>query len=291
MKPRKTGPYPYSPIIRRPKVRWPNGARVALWVIPNIEYFALDEPITTQKVPDVPGFSVRDYGNRIGVFRIMETLDRHGIRGTVALNSDLIVHHPEIIEEGNARGWEWMGHNESNTRYLNDMKEEEAAAAVRRTVEAITKGTGKAPKGWLSSGLHETWGTLDQLADNGIEYCANWIVDDQPVAMKLDDGRTIHAMPYSTEVNDKPAFERRFMTPGDFDQLIRRQFDTLWREGEHQARVMAIALHPYLIGMPHRIGALDSALAHICAHEGVWRATGSEIIAAWKGLAGSKSTT
>jgi peptidoglycan/xylan/chitin deacetylase (PgdA/CDA1 family) len=282
MKSRKTGPYPYSPIIRRPKVRWPNGARVALWVIPNIEYFALDEKITTDKVPDVPGFAVRDYGNRIGIFRIMETLDRHGVRGTVALNSDLIQHHPEIIEEGNKRGWEWMGHNESNTRYLNDMTDAEAAATVRRTVETIARGTGKAPRGWLSSGLHETWGTLDQLADNGIEYCANWVNDDQPVAMTLDDGRRIYAIPYSTEINDKPAFERRNVTADEFGNMIRRQFDTLWREGETQARVMAICLHPYLIGMPHRIGALDAALAHIVAHDGVWRATGSEIIDAWK---------
>lgn len=284
MKPRKTGPYPYSPIVRRPKVRWPNGARVAVWVIPNIEYFALDELITTTKIPDVPGFSVRDYGNRIGIFRIMDTLDRHGVRGTVALNADLIQHHPEIIEEGNKRGWEWMGHNESNTRYLNDMKEEDAVATIRRTVATITKGTGKAPKGWLSSGLHETWSTLDSLVDNGIEYSANWVNDDQPVAMTLDDGRRIYAIPYSTELNDKPAFEKRNMTSDQFEAMIRRQFDTLWREGETQARVMAICLHPYIIGMPHRIGALDNALSHIFAHEGVWRATGSEIIAAWKSM-------
>ena len=287
MKPRKTGPYPYSPIIRRPKVRWPNGARVAVWIIPNIEFFALDETIATPKVPDVGGFAVRDYGNRIGVFRIMEVLDRHGFRGTVALNSDLIEQHPEIIEEGNKRGWEWMGHNESNTRYLNQMSPDEEARTVRDTVTTITKGTGTAPKGWLGSGLQETWGTLDLLADNGIEYVADWVIDDQPVAMSLDDGRIIHAMPYSLELNDKPAFDRRFMSPGDFERMICRQFETLWREGETQARVMAIALHPYLIGMPHRIGALDDALAHICSHDGVWRATGSEILAAWKGISTS----
>ena len=147
MKPRKTGPYAYSPIIHRPHTRWPNGARVAVWVIPNIEFFALDEAIPVSaggsgKIPDVPGWSVRDYGNRIGVFRIMETLERHGIRGTVALNSDLIAHHPAIIEEGNKLGWEWMGHNESNTRRLNEMKEEEVAGTIRRTCETIAKGRG-----------------------------------------------------------------------------------------------------------------------------------------------------
>ena len=102
--------------------------------------------------------------------------------------------------------------------------------------------------------------------------------------MQLDGGKTIHAMPYSLEINDKPAFEKRNFAPDQFDAMIRRQFDVLWREGETQARVMAIALHPYIIGMPHRIGALDSALAHICAHEGVWLTTGAEILAAWKGM-------
>ncbi len=284
MKPRKTGPYPYSPIVRRPKVLWPNGNRVALWVIPNIEFFALDEVITAPKIPDVAGFAVRDYGNRIGIFRIMEVLDRHGVRGTVALNSDVCAQHPAIIEEGNKRGWEWMGHNESNTRRLNEMQPDEEAGAIRRTVETITKATGTAPKGWLGSGLQETWNTLPLLADNGIGYVADWIVDDQPVPMTLDDGRKLFAMPYSTELNDKPAYERRNLDAPQFDAMIRRQFDVLWREGETQARVMAIALHPYLTGMPHRIGALDSALEYICSHKGVWRATGAEIAAAWRSI-------
>ena len=289
MKPRTYGPYPYSPIISRPKSRWPNGARIALWVIPNIEFFALDEAIPVSaggsgKVPDIPGWSIRDYGNRIGVFRIMQVLERYGVRGTVALNSDLIAQHPEIIAEGNRLKWEWMGHNESNTRRLNEMKPEEEAGAIRRTVETITKGTGTPPKGWLGSGLQETWNTLPLLADNGIEYVADWVCDDQPMTMTLEDGRTLSTMPYSTELNDKPAFEKMCMSPGEFDAMIRRQFDTLWREGETQARVIGIALHPYLIGLPHRIGALDSALDYICRHDGVWLATGAEIAAAGKQL-------
>ena len=295
MKPRSYGPYAYSPIVRRPKVVWPNGNRVALWVIPNIEFFALDEAVPVSaggsgKSPDIPGWSVRDYGNRIGVFRIMDVLDRHGVRGTAALNSDICTQHPAIVEEGTARGWEWMGHNESNTRRLNEMKPEEEAGAIRRTVEVITKATGKAPKGWLGSGLQETWATLPLLCDNGIDYVADWICDDQPVPMSLTDGRQLMAMPYSTEINDKPAFEKRNMSAPEFDGMIRRQFDTLWREGETQARVMAIALHPYITGMPHRIGALDSALEYICSHKGVWRATGSEIAATWREIGSHKAT-
>ena len=150
MKPRSYGPFPYSPIIRRPHSRWPNGARVALWLIPNIEYFALTDMIPASaggggKVPDVSGWASRDYGNRIGVFRMMETMDRYGVRGTVALNANLCAQHPEIIEECRKRKWEFMGHNETNTKRLNEVPEGEDAAIVKRTVEKITNGTGA---GW-----------------------------------------------------------------------------------------------------------------------------------------------
>src|SRR6185312_3505946 len=120
MKPRSYGPFPYSPIIDRPRLEWPNGAHVALWIIPNIEYFSMMEKPggygAGAKIPDVVMWTERDYGNRVGVFRIMETLDKYDIRGTVALNSNLCAEHPRIMEEGEKLGWEWMGHNESNTR-------------------------------------------------------------------------------------------------------------------------------------------------------------------------------
>ena len=285
MKPSAYGPFPYSPIIRRPKLAWPNGARIAVWLIPNIEFFALTDGIPVSaggsgKAPDIPGWAARDYGNRIGVFRMMEVMDRYKARGTVALNASLCAHHPEIIEECLKRKWEFMGHNETNTKRLNEVAEGEDAAIVRRTVETITKATGAAPRGWLGSGLQETWGTLEQLADNGIGYVADWVNDDQPYVMTLEDGRTIMSVPYSTEINDKPAYEKHHRTADEFETMMRRQFDVLWREGETQARVMAIALHPYITGVPHRIGALDRALEYICGHDGVWLATGAEIAAA-----------
>ena len=120
MKPSRYGPFPYSPIVRRPCLTWPDGAHVALWVIPNIEFFSLMEKVPAGSggpgtpTPDIPTWSARDYGNRVGVFRLMQVLDRHGVRGTVALNSDLCVHHPEIIEEGRKLSWEWMGHCEQH---------------------------------------------------------------------------------------------------------------------------------------------------------------------------------
>jgi peptidoglycan/xylan/chitin deacetylase (PgdA/CDA1 family) len=286
VKPGPYGPFPYSPIIDRPPLTWPNGARVALWVIPNIEFFALHEKIPAATgtggapipAPDIPGWSVRDYGNRIGVFRVMEVLDRYGLRGTVALNSDLCEQHPRIIEAGMKRDWEWMGHNESNSRRLNAIDSSQEAQVIHNSLATIEKATGKRPKGWLSSGLQETWSTLDLLAAEGCEYVCDWVNDDQPYLMTLESGRTLISIPYSHVLNDKPQYERDHRTADEFQEMICRQFEVLYREGATSGRVMAVALHPYLTGMSHRIGALDGALEFICRHDGVWKATGSEIV-------------
>ncbi len=281
MKPRSYGPFPYSPIIERPKLEWPNGAHVALWIIPNIEYFSMQERPGGYggggKIPNVMMWGERDYGNRVGVFRLMETLDRYGLRGTVALNSNLCAEHPQIIAEGEKRKWEWMGHNESNTRRLNEAEPGEEANIIRRTLDTIGQATGRRPTGWLSSGLAQTWDTLDLLAAEGVEYQGDWCNDDQPYVMNLDHGRSILAMPYTLQLNDKSAIENRLVSADGFRQMICDQFDVLYREGAKSGRVMAIALHPYLIGVPHRIGALDAALKYICKHKKVWKATGSEI--------------
>ena len=277
------GPFPYSPIIHRPRLTWPNGANVALWVIPNIEFFSLEEKVpagsggTGAPVPDIPSWSARDYGNRVGVFRLMQVLDRYGIRATVALNADLCAQHPAIIEEGQKRSWEWMGHNESNTRRLNEAPPGEEPRIIHDALATIAQATGKRPLGWLGSGLQETWDTLDLLAAEGCEYVCDWTNDDQPYMMMLDGGRTLVSIPYSHEINDKPVFERAHRTSAEFQEMICRQFDVLYREGAESGRVMAIAIHPYLTGVPHRIDAFDQALAYICRHDRVWKATGTEI--------------
>jgi peptidoglycan/xylan/chitin deacetylase (PgdA/CDA1 family) len=228
-------------------------------------------------VPDIPSWSARDYGNRVGVFRLMQVLDRHGMRATVALNSDLCAYHPEIIEEGRKRGWEWMGHCESNTRRLNEAPPGEEKAIIRRALATIADATGARPVGWLGSGLQETWDTLDLLAAEGCEYVCDWTNDDQPYIMSLDGGGRLISVPYSHEINDKPVFERLHRTADEFSDMICRQFDVLYREGADSGRVMAIALHPYLTGVPHRIDAFDAALGYICGHARVWKATGAEI--------------
>ena len=237
MKPSPYGPFPYSPITARPRLRWPGDAQVALWVIPNIEFFSLMEKVPAGSggpgtpVPDIPSWSARDYGNRVGVFRLMRVLNRYGVPGTVALNSDLCAHHPEIIAEGQKLGWEWMGHCESNTRRLNEAPPGEEKGIIQRTLATIAKASGARPVGWLGSGLQETWDTLDLLAAEGCEYVCDWTNDDQPYEMSLDGGRRLVSVPYSHEINDKPVFERAHRTADEFREMICRQFDVLYREG------------------------------------------------------------
>ena len=280
MKPQRYGPFPYTPIIDRPKITWPGGARLALWVIPNVEFFPLNEAIPPrgpETVPDIINWAPRDYGARIGIFRIMEVLSRYDVRGTVTLNSEVCEMYPEIVQEGMKLDWEYMGHNQSNARLLSKIPPETEKDLIFDVLDTIGKFTGTRPRGWLGSALNETWNTLDYLADAGVTYVADWVNDDQPYLMDID-GRQMVSIPYSHEINDIPAFVGHNRTPEEFDQMIRRQFDTLYREGAESGRVMAICIHPYLIGMPHRISCLDSALDYICSHEGVWRATGSEIV-------------
>jgi len=280
MKPQKYGPFPYTPITKRPKITWPGGARVAFWIIPNMEFFPLDEPVPVGRpsvVPDIPNWSQRDYGARIGIFRIMEVLKNRDIRATVTLNSEVLDAYPEIVEEGMKLDWEFMGHNQSNARLLNAIPEDEEKGVILDCFDRIEKFTGTRPKGWLGSGLIETWNTLDYLADAGCQYVADWVNDDLPYLMDID-GKQMVSIPYSREINDIPQFEVHSRTPEEFDQMIRRQFDTLYREGEQSGRVMAICIHPFLIGLPHRIDCLGSALDYIQGHDDVWFATGSEII-------------
>ena len=285
MKPQRYGPFKYTPINRRPKIIWPDGNHVALWIVPNIETFPLNEPIPggTGVVPDVINWAPRDYGARVGVFRIMETLEKHGMRGTVALNSEVCADYPEIIEDAMALNWEFMGHNQSNSRYLHLMDDAPGREVVETTLNQIEGATGARPKGWLSSGLQQNWTTLDALIDGGVKYVADFVNDDQPYVMDVPGetgSRQICSIPYSSEINDLPQFMRLGRSAAEFTDLIQRQFDTLYHESVEtgSGRVMAICLHPFVIGVPHRISALDDALKYIFGHDGVWKATGSEII-------------
>lgn len=275
--------FDFSPIIDRPVLRWPNGARVAVWVIPNIEHFLFDRPstsitaVTTRFVPDVLNYSWRDYGARVGVWRMMEVMERYGVRGTVALNADVCDRYPRIIQAGNELGWEWMGHGKNNSMLMAEREEAEERQLVGDIIATIAKGTGKPPRGWLSPALTETHNTLDILAQSGIEYVCDWVNDDQPYPLRVKAGSVL-SIPYSCEINDIPAILDGKQSAETFGQMIKDQFDVLYEDGAKTGRVMSICLHPFLIGHPFRSKYLAEALKHIASHQEVWMATGSEII-------------
>jgi allantoinase len=177
MTPRRYGPLAYVPITRRPQLTWPGSARVALWVNPNIEFFGLDDvmpgnqnervPRDRAPIPNVRNWAVRDYGNRVGIWRIMEVLTRHGIRASAALNSQVCDHHPEIIEEAGRLGWELIGHNQTNALRLTEMDAAEERKALHATIDRIVAASGKRPVGWVGAGLRRAvWRPRDVIPDN-----------------------------------------------------------------------------------------------------------------------------
>jgi peptidoglycan/xylan/chitin deacetylase (PgdA/CDA1 family) len=283
MQPADYGPFPYVPITERPRLTWPNGAQIAVWVIPNLEFFPLTRGLSGHpfeakgKPPTVRPWAQRDYGNRVGIWRIMDVLSRLGIRATASLNADICLHHPQIVRAGVDLGWEFIGHNLTNTVRLTELDEAAERDTIARSARMIAEATGRRPIGWLGAGLAETWHTLDLLLDEDFRYVADWTNDDQPYLMNVG-GRQLVSMPYSYEVNDSPFLYYRNGTIDEFEKLIRRQFEVLYEEGAVSGRVMAICLHPFIIGVPHRIRGLESALKFIASHDKVWFATGGEIM-------------
>jgi allantoinase len=277
--------YDYSAITKRDAFELPGKARVALWLGINIEYFDIGgtEFATAGRFdsppPDVFDYAPRDYGNRVGIWRLMELLDHHHLKASVLLNSDVCEHYPIIVEEGRKRDWEFLGHCTSNSILLGGKGEAEERSIISTTLHVIEKSCGQRPLGWLSPALQETFNTPDILSEEGVKYVCDWCCDDQPFPMNVKKG-TMISVPYSLELNDIPAFIDHHLTPAQFREMIVDQFDTLYREGAEQARVMCIALHPFLIGQPFRIGWLDKALKYIKGHEDVWFVR-SRDIAAW----------
>jgi peptidoglycan/xylan/chitin deacetylase (PgdA/CDA1 family) len=279
--------FEFSPIVARNPLRWPNGARVAIWVIPNIEHFLFDRPatslvsLTASLRPDVLNYSWRDYGVRVGIWRMMEVMERYGVKGTVALNADVCGEYPQIIEAGKKLGWEWMGHGRNNSTLMAGLPEAEERQVIRDIYSAISQSTGEKPRGWLGPALTETHNTLDLLAEAGFDYVCDWVNDEQPYAMKVKSGR-MTSIPYSLEINDLPAILELKQSPAAFGQMIKDQFDVLYEDGAASGRVMSICLHPFIIGHPFRSKYFAEALKHIASREEVWLATGSQIIDAYR---------
>ena len=272
----------YSPIIERPRLEWPNGARVALWIAPNVEHYeylpdfdGLRNPWPRTPYPDAQQFSYRDYGNRVGFWRMADVMDRYGIRCCVSLNMAVLEHYPEICEAMVQRNWDFMSHGIYNTRYLHTYSEEEEREFYRDCIATLKRHTGKQLKGMLGPAISGTERTPDLMTEAGLIYHTDWMHDDQPVPIKVKTGKLI-SVPYSVELNDAPLFRNNY--EGEyFVRICKAQFDQLYKEGEGNGRVMCIALHPFLIGQPHRIKYLDEILSYIMSHDGVWQTTADDI--------------
>lgn len=274
--PNPLGPVPFR--SARTATRWtlPDGARLAVWVVPNIEFFPLDLPIPggTGNAPDVLSFAARDYGARVGFFRVLDALKEVGARGTAAVNASVVEAYPELIDAMREESWDVMGHSWTNSRRLDGLTEDAERREIALVTDTLAEAFGAPPAGWLGAGLAERWTTLDCLVENGYEYVADWATDDRP---DLTADSSLVTVPYALELNDKSAFDGRLLTPDEFAEMGIRTFDVLYREGAQEPRVMAISVHPYLIGVPHRIDALRRLLAHIREHENVWWTDGASV--------------
>jgi allantoinase len=272
--------YEWSVLPERAPVQWPGGARVALWISVALQWFPLDmkgqpfkPPGALQTAyPDLRHYTLRDYGNRVGIFRVMKALERHGIRASAAVNAAVAVRYPSVLEESVSRGWEVIGHGlDMDHLHYEGMPDEKSL--IEQTLARLPK-----VRGWLSPAKSESHRTLELLAEAGIEYVCDWVNDDMPYRMK-----GLYSMPHSSDIDDYAILVHNHHDEDAFRDQLTDQFDLLYEEsGKHGGRIMSVSLHPWVIGQPYRIGALESALAHIMRHPGVWPATGAEILDAWK---------
>jgi peptidoglycan/xylan/chitin deacetylase (PgdA/CDA1 family) len=278
-----SGMVPALTVADRPRVEWPDGKAVAVWVIPNIEQYRVDA-LEVPELPDVRGYSRRDYGNRVGIWRMFDVLSRLGIRGTVALNGEVAETYPQVVDRALELDWELMGHGMTNSTRLTHLQPDEERAVIADTRATIEK-LGTRMHGWLGPGLTESWSTLDLLADAGVEYTCDWVNDDLPYAFS----NGLWSMPYTLELNDMPLFSTPSISIADFERRIRDSFDVLVSEAPALPRVMSIALHPFLIGAPHRIRYLERALRYLVDSEQAWFATGHEILAHYRAATAAAS--
>ena len=281
--------YEWSPIIKRGALRWPDNARVALCVIVNLDHTEWSPPegsfsaslgggLGIRPFPDFSRFSHREYGHRVGIFRVLDVLERYGIKATVAMDVQTAENYPYLVNHCKDRGCEIIGHGISASQMItSDMPEQEEMEYIRACVEALRRATGTFPAGWLGPEFGESSRTPGLLAQAGISYVCDWVNDEQPYAMTEQPGE-LFALPVMLELDDVNALWDRRVTIDRYGQLLKDGFDTLYRDGDQNGRLMVLNLHPWLIGQPFRIGYLDDALGHMFQRQGVWAATGSQII-------------
>ena len=274
---------PYSAIIDRPPLTLPGGARMIIWTIVNVEEWDIERPMPRSVLsppmgqplmPDLPNWAWHEYGMRVGFWRLLDCLKRFDIPVTLAINGSVCATYPRVASAALEAGWEFIGHG-FNQRPMHQIEDE--LEVINQTIEAIRSFTGRVPRGWESPGLTETFDTIDHLAAAGIEYVADWVLDDQPVDIATKDGSVL-SIPYTVETNDITMIALQQHESREIFERTKAQFDQLYQESAKITRIMAISLHPYITGAPHRIGQLETFLSYLNDKPGVLMWTGEQIL-------------
>jgi allantoinase len=281
---RHHGRFGYEAIHARQDHAWPEGRRLAVYIGLNLEHFSFGEGLGAalappQPQPDVLNYGWREYGNRVGGWRLLDLLDELRLPCAALVNTALLDHCPDLVRAFAARGDEIVGHGHTNAQRQGEMSEADELALLRYCRERLANEVNAVPAGWLSPWISESVHTPDLLAEAGYRYTLNWCHDDQPTRMRTRGGEGLWAIPYPQELNDIPAVMARLMTGKEFADMVVDNFDEMLRQSDHQPLVMGIALHPYIVGQPHRLLHLRKALAHIAAtaSERTWWTTPGRI--------------
>ncbi len=283
MRPKANGRYDYSALPRRPVYNWPNGKRLAVYIGLNLETFAFGEGLGAKIAPsagepDVLNFAWRDYGNRVGAWRLAELFQAEDLPASVLVNSALYDEAPELIAAFSERGDEIVGHGRTNSERQGLLTEAEERALIAEATERIAGVEGRAPAGWLGPWISESAVTPDLLAEAGYRYVLDWTMDDQPVFLRTRGGGRILSVPYSQELNDIPAIVARQTSGADFADMIVDAFDEMLEQSQDAPLVMSVALHAYIVGQPHRLRPLRRALRHIARRsDKIWITTAGAI--------------
>ncbi|KMK65873.1 polysaccharide deacetylase family protein [Puniceibacterium sp. IMCC21224] len=284
------GRYDFQPITLRPDFDWPGGARLAVYLGMNLECFGFGDGLGAELAnggpqPDVLNYAWRDYGNRVGVWRMLDLFDRLGLPCTALVNSYMYDAAPGVVEAFRARGDEIAGHGRSNAERQGGLDEVAEAGLIAEATARITREEGQAPRGWLGPWISQSRVTPDLLQEAGYEYHLDWCHDDQPVWMRTRSGRIL-SVPYPQELNDIPQIVGRKREAAEFADMILDAFDVLLKESEQRPLIMGIALHTYIMGQPHRLKHLARALSDMQANANgrVWFTTAGAISQHFHGL-------
>lgn len=277
---------PYSAIVDRPEIRLPGGARIIVWTIVNLEVWDIGRPMARQilpaptgqvLLPDVPNWSWHEYGMRVGVWRFFRLFERLGIKPTLSLNARVCDDYPRVAAQARDAGWEFMGHAWDQ---IPIHKIEDQAGMIGKSLDTIERFTGTRPIGWLGPGLTQTEATPDLLAEAGIRYIGDWVYDDEPTEIETRHGKLV-TLPYTVELNDIPTMMVQHHESPYWLQRCQDSFDRLYQEGEERPKIMAIAIHPYISGQPHRIRYLEAVYDYINRHDGVVHWNGLDMMKWW----------